>query len=204
MKNNSKKNEKKMAFLKKEAMSHPENWVVDPIDVYKYKESKDDPLYKEKVEAFQLILDSIDWYKPSKNRVWAYDLEDDSGFIYLDRELFLDCMRPYWAEKKYLARHKTVSLDELNEKYELDVDSLGNLTTTDVYYTNNTEPFEILDIAVESALAEMTPQYRTIFAMRMNQYTTREIAKELGISQPAVIKKIKILKKRLNGLSRPI
>ena len=77
----------------------------------------------------------IDWYHPSENRLYAFDLENNT-YIYLDREMFLLYMRPYWRDKKEEQRHRQimVSLDELHDLYELELDEQGHLITKDNYY----------------------------------------------------------------------
>ena len=203
---NFNKNEKRMAYLTKEAKSHPETWVEDVVDKYVFDVDRDDPNYQEKLDKYQYIMDfQIDWYHPSKNRVYAYDLENNT-YIYLDRELFLRYMRPYWREKKEEQRHRqiTVSLDELHDLYELELDEHGHLITKDNYYQfsyeedmDEDDANSVLHNALEQALAESNPIYKQIYCLLLEEKTTREIASILGISQPAVVKNIKRLKEKI-------
>lgn len=203
---NFNKNEKRMAYLTKEAKAHPETWVEDVVDKYVFDIDKNDPSYEEKLEKFQYIMDfQIDWYHPSKNRVYAYDLENNT-YIYLDREMFLLYMRPYWRDKKEEQRHRQmmVSLDELHDLYELELDECGHLITKDNYYQfSNEEDMDeedassLLQNALEKALAESNPIYKQIYCLLLEEKTTREIASILGISQPAVVKNIKRLKEKV-------
>lgn len=203
---NFNKNEKRMAYLTKEAKAHPETWVEDVVDKFVFDVDKNDPNYEEKLEKFQYIMDfQIDWYHPSKNRVYAYDLENNT-YIYLDRELFLRYMRPYWRDKKEEQRHRqiTVSLDELHDLYELELDEQGHLITKDNYYQfcyeddmDEEDASSLLQNALEKALAESNPIYKQIYRLLLEEKTTREIASILGISQPAVVKNIKRLKEKV-------
>lgn len=202
---NFNKNEKRMAYLTKEAKAHPETWVDDVVDKFVFDVDKNDPNYEEKLEKFQYIMDfQIDWYHPSKNRVYAYDLENNT-YIYLDREMFLLYMRPYWRDKKEEQRHRqiTVSLDELHDLYELELDEHGHLITKDNYYQFSYEDMDeedassLLQNALEKALAESNPIYKQIYCLLLEEKTTREIASILGISQPAVVKNIKRLKEKI-------
>jgi len=203
---NFNKNEKRMAYLTKEAKAHPETWVEDVVDKFVFDVDKNDPNYEEKLEKFQYIMDfQIDWYHPSKNRVYAYDLENNT-YIYLDRELFLRYMRPYWRDKKEEQRHRqiTVSLDELHDLYELELDEHGHLITKDNYYQfsyeedmDEEDASSLLQNALEKVLAESNPIYKQIYCLLLEEKTTREIASILGISQPAVVKNIKRLKEKI-------
>lgn len=203
---NFNKNEKRMAYLTKEAKSHPETWVEDVVDKYVFDVDKDDPNYQEKLDKYQYIMDfQIDWYHPSKNRVYAYDLENNT-YIYLDRELFLRYMRPYWREKKEEQRHRQimVSLDELHDLYELELDEHGHLITKDNYYQFSYEEDMdeddaniVLHNALEQALSELKPDYRKIWEMLVENKSTVEIAKIQGVSQPNIVKKIKRLKEKI-------
>ena len=203
---NFNKNEKRMAYLTKEAKAHPETWVDDVVDKYVFDVDKNDPNYEEKLEKFQYIMDfQIDWYHPSKNRVYAYDLENNT-YIYLDREMFLLYMRPYWRDKKEEQRHRqiTVSLDELHDLYELELDEHGHLITKDNYYQfsyeedmDEEDASSLLQNALEKALADSNPIYKQIYCLLLEEKTTREIASVLGISQPAVVKNIKRLKEKI-------
>ena len=202
---NFNKNEKRMAYLTKEAKAHPETWVDDVVDKFVFDVDKNDPNYEEKLEKFQYIMDfQIDWYHPSKNRVYAYDLENNT-YIYLDREMFLLYMRPYWRDKKEEQRHRqiTISLDELHDLYELELDEHGHLITKDNYYQFSYEDMDEEDAsshlqnALEKALAESNPIYKQIYCLLLEEKTTREIASVLGISQPAVVKNIKRLKEKI-------
>lgn len=202
---NFNKNEKRMAYLTKEAKAHPETWVDDVVDKFVFDVDKNDPNYEEKLEKFQYIMDfQIDWYHPSKNRVYAYDLENNT-YIYLDREMFLLYMRPYWRDKKEEQRHRQimVSLDELHDLYELELDEHGHLITKDNYYQFSYEDMDeedassLLQNALEKALAESNPIYKQIYCLLLEEKTTREIASILGISQPAVVKNIKRLKEKI-------
>ena len=200
------KNEKRMAYLTKEAKAHPETWVEDVVDKFVFDVDKNDPNYEEKLEKFQYIMDfQIDWYHPSKNRVYAYDLENNT-YIYLDREMFLRYMRPYWREKKEEQRHRQimVSLDELHDLYELELDEHGHLITKDNYYQfsyeedmDEDDASSLLQNALEKVLAESNPIYKQIYCLLLEEKTTREIASILGISQPAVVKNIKRLKEKI-------
>lgn len=200
------KNEKRMAYLTKEAKAHPETWVDDVVDKFAFDVDKNDPNYEEKLEKFQYIMDfQIDWYHPSKNRVYAFDLENNT-YIYLDREMFLLYMRPYWRDKKEEQRHRQimVSLDELHDLYELELDGCGHLITKDNYYQFSHEGdmdeenvSGLLQNALEKVLAESNPIYKQIYCLLLEEKTTREIASVLGISQPAVVKDIKRLKEKV-------
>ena len=203
---NFSKNEKRMAYLTKEAKAHPETWVEDVVDKFVFDADKNDPNYEEKLEKFQYIMDfQIDWYHPSKNRVYAYDLENNT-YIYLDRELFLRYMRPYWREKKEEQRHRQmmVSLDELHDLYELELDEHGHLITKDNYYQfsyeediDEDDANIVLHNALEQALSELKPDYRKIWEMLVENKSTVEIAKIQGVSQPNIAKKIKRLKEKI-------
>lgn len=203
---NFSKNERRMAYLTKEAKSHPETWVEDVVDKFVFDVPKDDPNYQEKADKFQNIIDfQIDWYHPSKNRVYAYDLENNT-YIYLDREMFLLYMRPYWREKKEEQRHRQimVSLDDLHDLYELELDEQGHLITKDNYYQfcyeddmDEEDASSLLQNALEKALDESNPIYKQIYRLLLEEKTTREIASILGISQPAVVKNIKRLKEKI-------
>lgn len=203
---NFSKNEKRMAYLTKEAKAHPETWVEDVVDKYVFDVDKDDPNYQEKLDRYQYIIDfQIDWYHPSKNRVYAYDLENNT-YIYLDREMFLLYMRPYWRDKKEEQRHRQmmVSLDELHDLYELELDEHGHLITKDNYYQFSYEEdmYEedansILQQALEQTLSELNPDYKTIWEMLVNKKSTREIANALGLCQSTVVEKISRLKKKI-------
>lgn len=203
---NFSKNERRMAYLTKEAKAHPETWVDDVVDKFVFDVDKNDPNYEEKLEKFQYIMDfQIDWYHPSKNRVYAYDLENNT-YIYLDREMFLLYMRPYWRDKKEEQRHRqiTVSLDELHDLYELELDESGHLITKDNYYQfsyeedmDEEDASSLLQNALEKVLAESNPIYKQIYCLLLEEKTTREIASILGISQPAVVKNIKRLKEKI-------
>lgn len=203
---NFNKNEKRMAYLTKEAKAHPEKWVEDVVDKFVFDVDKNEPNYEEKLEKFQNIMDfQIDWYHPSKNRVYAFDLENNT-YIYLDREMFLLYMRPYWREKKEEQRHRqiTVSLDELHDLYELELDEQGHLITKDNYYQfsyeddmDEEDASSLLQNALEKVLAESNPIYKQIYCLLLEEKTTREIASILGISQPAVVKNIKRLKEKI-------
>lgn len=203
---NFSKNERRMAYLTKEAKSHPETWVEDVVDKFVFDVPKDDPNYQEKADKFQNIIDfQIDWYHPSKNRVYAYDLENNT-YIYLDREMFLLYMRPYWREKKEEQRHRQimVSLDDLHDLYELEFDEQGHLITKDNYYQfcyeddmDEEDASSLLQNALEKALDESNPIYKQIYRLLLEEKTTREIASILGISQPAVVKNIKRLKEKI-------
>lgn len=203
---NFNKNEKRMAYLTKEAKAHPETWVEDVVDKFVFDVDKNDINYEEKLEKFKYIMDfQIDWYHPSKNRVYAYDLENNT-YIYLDRELFLRYMRPYWREKKEEQRHRQimVSLDELHDLYELELDECGHLITKDNYYQfsyeedmDEKDASSLLQNALEKVLAESNPIYKQIYCLLLEEKTTREIASILGISQPAVVKNIKRLKEKV-------
>ncbi|MBP5343360.1 sigma-70 family RNA polymerase sigma factor [bacterium] len=200
------KNEKRMAYLTKEAKTHPETWVEDVVDKFVFDADKNDPNYEEKLEKFQYIMDfQIDWYHPSKNRVYAYDLENNT-YIYLDREMFLLYMRPYWRDKKEEQRHRQmmVSLDELHDLYELELDEHGHLITKDNYYQFSYEEDMdeddaniVLHNALEQALSELKPDYRKIWEMLVENKSTVEIAKIQGVSQPNIVKKIKRLKEKI-------
>lgn len=200
------KNEKRMAYLTKEAKTHPETWVEDVVDKFVFDADKNDPNYEEKLEKFQYIMDfQIDWYHPSKNRVYAYDLENNT-YIYLDREMFLLYMRPYWRDKKEEQRHRQmmVSLDELHDLYELELDEHGHLITKDNYYQFSYEEDMdeddaniVLHNALEQALSELKPDYREIWEMLVENKSTVEIAKIQGVSQPNIVKKIKRLKEKI-------
>lgn len=200
------KNERRMAYLTKEAKAHPETWVEDVVDKFVFDVDKNDPNYEEKLEKFQYIMDfQIDWYHPSKNRVYAYDLENNT-YIYLDREMFLLYMRPYWRDKKEEQRHRQimVSLDELHDLYELELDECGHLITKDNCYQfsyeedmDEEDASGLLQNALEKALAESNPVYKQIYRLLLEEKTTREIASILGISQPAVVKNIKRLKEKV-------
>lgn len=50
--------------------------------------------------------------------------------------MFFFYMRPYWREKKEEQRHRQtmVSLDEIHDLYELELDEHGHLITKDNYY----------------------------------------------------------------------
>lgn len=203
---NFNKNEKRMAYLTKEAKAHPETWVEDVVDKFVFDADKNDPNYEEKLEKFQYIMDfQIDWYHPSKNRVYAYDLENNT-YIYLDREMFLLYMRPYWRDKKEEQRHRQmmVSLDELHDLYELELDEHGHLITKDNYYQFSYEEDMdeddaniVLHNALEQALSELKPDYREIWEMLVENKSTVEIAKIQGVSQPNIVKKIKRLKEKI-------
>ena len=200
------KNEKRMAYLTKEAKTHPETWVEDVVDKFVFDADKNDPNYEEKLEKFQYIMDfQIDWYHPSKNRVYAYDLENNT-YIYLDREMFLLYMRPYWRDKKEEQRHRQmmVSLDELHDLYELELDEHGHLITKDNYYQfsyeedmDEDDANSVLHNALEQALSELKPDYRKIWEMLVENKSTVEIAKIQGVSQPNIAKKIKRLKEKI-------
>ncbi len=203
---NFSKNERRMAYLTKEAKAHPETWVEDIVDKFVFDADKNDPNYEEKLEKFQYIMDfQIDWYHPSKNRVYAYDLENNT-YIYLDREMFLQYMRPYWRDKKEEQRHRQmmVSLDELHDLYELELDEHGHLITKDNYYQFSYEEDMdeddaniVLHNALEQALSELKPDYRKIWEMLVENKSTVEIAKIQGVSQPNIVKKIKRLKEKI-------
>lgn len=203
---NFNKNEKRMAYLTKEAKAHPETWVEDVVDKFVFDADKNDSNYEEKLEKFKYIMDfQIDWYHPSKNRVYAFDLENNT-YIYLDREMFLLYMRPYWRDKKEEQRHRQimVSLDELHDLYELELDECGHFITKDNYYQfSNEEDMDeedassLLQNALEKVLAESNPIYKQIYCLLLKEKTTREIASILGISQPAVVKNIKRLKEKV-------
>lgn len=205
---NFNKNEKRMAYLTKEAKAHPETWVEDVVDKFVFDADKNDPNYEEKLEKFQYIMDfQIDWYHPSKNRVYAYDLENNT-YIYLDRELFLRYMRSYWRDKKEEQRHRQmmVSLDELHDLYELELDEHGHLITKDNYYQFSYEEDMdeddaniVLHNALEQALSELKPDYRKIWEMLVENKSTVEIAKIQGVSQPNIVKKIKRLKEKIKN-----
>lgn len=203
---NFNKNEKRMAYLTKEAKAHPETWVDDVVDKFVFDVDKNDPNYEEKLEKFKYIMDfQIDWYHPSENRVYAFDLENNT-YIYLDREMFLLYMRPYWRDKKEEQRHRQimVSLDELHDLYELELDEQGHLITKDNYYQfsyeedmDEEDASSLLQNALEKVLAESNPIYKQIYCLLLEEKTTREIASILGISQPAVVKNIKRLKEKI-------
>ena len=203
---NFNKNEKRMAYLTKEAKAHPETWVEDVVDKYVFDVDKNDPNYQEKLDKYQYIMDfQIDWYHPSKKRVYAYDLENNT-YIYLDREMFLQYMRPYWRDKKEEQRHRQmmVSLDELHDLYELELDEHGHLITKDNYYQfsyeedmDEDDANSVLHNALEQALSELKPDYRKIWEMLVENKSTVEIAKIQGVSQPNIVKKIKRLKEKI-------
>jgi len=137
--------------------------------------------------------------------VYAYDLENNT-YIYLDREMFLQYMRPYWRDKKEEQRHRQmmVSLDELHDLYELELDEHGHLITKDNYYQFSYEEDMdeddaniVLHNALEQALSELKPDYRKIWEMLVENKSTVEIAKIQGVSQPNIVKKIKRLKEKI-------
>ena len=97
-----------------------------------------------------------------------------------------------------------VSLDELNDLYELELDECGHLITKDNYYQfineedmDEEDASSLLQNALEKVLAESNPIYKQIYYLLLEEKTTREIASILGISQPAVVKNIKRLKEKV-------
>jgi len=200
---NFNKNEKRMAYLTKEAKSHPETWVEDVVDKYVFDVGKDDPNYQEKLDKYQYIMDfQIDWYHPSKNRVYAYDLENNT-YIYLDRELFLRYMRPYWRDKKEEQRHRQimVSLDELHDLYELELDEHGRLITKDNYYqfsyeddVDEEDAKDILNEELKNAINQMKPINREVVDLLMNGKNAKEIADILGVLPSTISHRIKNIK----------
>ena len=200
---NFSKNEKRMAYLTKEAKAHPETWVEDVVDKYVFDVDKDDPNYQEKLDRYQYIMDfQIDWYHPSKNRVYAYDLENNT-YIYLDRELFLRYMRPYWRDKKEEQRHRQmmVSLDELHDLYELELDEHGHLITKDNYYqfsyeddVNEEDAKDILNEELKNAINQMKPINREVVDLLMNGKNAKEIADILGVLPSTISHRIKNIK----------
>ena len=201
---NFNKNEKRMAYLTKEVKAHPETWVEDVVDKFVFDVDKNDPNYEEKLEKFQYIMDfQIDWYHPSKNRVYAYDLENNT-YIYLDRELFLRYMRPYWRDKKEEQRHRqiTVSLDELHDLYELELDEHGHLITKDNYYQFSYEEDmdeENSSETLESKVKEMFRNEKSIYMETINLLfelkSETKIAKRLGISISAVCQRLEKIRR---------
>ena len=202
---NFNKNEKRMAYLTKEAKEHPETWVEDVVDKFVFDVDKDDPNYQEKLDKFQYAMDfQIDWYHPSKNRVYAYDLENNT-YIYLDRELFLRYMRPYWREKKEEQRHRkmVVSLDKLHDDFELELDEKGRLITSDNYYQfsyeddmDEEDAEETLELKVKETLEELGPDYKKIVDLLIQGFNWSQIAKEVGITKQTMSrKKARLIKK---------
>lgn len=51
---NFNKNEKRMAYLTKEAKAHPETWVEDVVDKFVFDADKNDPNYEEKLEKLPI------------------------------------------------------------------------------------------------------------------------------------------------------
>lgn len=200
------KNERRMTYLTKEAKAHPETWVEDVIDSFTFEVSKDDPNYQEKLDKFKFIMDfKIDWYHPSKDRLYAYDLENNT-FIYLDREMFLTYMRPYWREKKAEQRHRniTVSLDTLHDEYELELDNKGRLITKDNYYQfdyddgiDEEDAKDYLTQKLDEALKTMKPFYKELVDLLKSGLKVGEIASKLGIPQSTVSHRIERIKKVL-------
>ena len=208
---NFNKNEKRMAYLTKEAKAHPETWVEDVVDKFVFDVDKDDPNYQEKLDKFQYVMDfQIDWYHPSKNRVYAYDLENNT-YIYLDRELFLRYMRPYWREKKEEQRHRQimVSLDELHDLYELELDEHGHLITKDNYYqfsyeddVNEEDAKDILNEELKNAINQMKPINREVVDLLMNGKNAKEIADILGVLPSTISHRIKNIKINLEKVRK--
>ena len=196
------KNEKMMAHLTKKAKAHPELWVEDITDVFDFRCDEIDPEYEIKLKEFQYTMDFlIDWFRPSKNRLYALHLESLNQYIYLTREKFLEVMRPYWRDKKEEQTYylDMVSLDALHDEYELEVDASGRLLTKDNYYKYEyeQESSDVLSDVLKEAIIELKPAYKQIVGLLMEGKSYSEIGSIVGISKPNVEGKIRRIRKIL-------
>lgn len=181
------KNYKFLKALSWRARNNPSTWVIDPEN-----------------EEF------IDWSKPSKNRLNAYQLDGTRTIIYLNDKTYTEQVREDWrcekADQKY--SQTCISLDYLFDNYDLEPCQNGRLITHDNYYDfivddadlEETDAKVYLINKVRSIMASLGDVDRKVAELLSVGYTTREIAKELGISQTAVMKRINKLRKIFNDL----
>lgn len=173
---------KYLKFLSSKARNNPSTWVIDPTD-------GDEP----------------DYTKPSKDRLNAYQLDGTRKIIYLSDKDYTPLIREDWREEKAEERYqqRCTSLDELHDEYDFEPDSDGNLINKDNYYLYiNNEVDASFDDAndyiiakIEFFLLTLSGADKMVTDLLKKGKTQRDIAPILGISQPAVNKRIKKLKK---------
>lgn len=174
---------KYLKFLSSKARNNPSTWVNDPGG------NDEEP----------------DYTRPSKDRLNAYQLSGTDKIIYLSDEVYVPLIREEWREEKAEERYRQrcLSLDSLHDDFDLEPDSEGHLINKDNYYCYiNDEVDASLDDSndyINSKLEEfvltLSGADKVITDLIHEGKTQRDIAPILGISQPAVNKRIKKLKK---------
>ena len=176
------KNYKFLKALTWRARQNPSTWVVDPENE-----------------------DFIDWSKPSKNRLNAYQLDGTRTIIYLDDETYTEQVREDWrcekADQKY--SQTCISLDYLFDNFDLEPCENGRLITHDNYYdfiVDDADVYEedarvYINAQIRSLMNSLTGADRIVAELLSEGQSTREIARQLKVSQTAVMKRINKLRK---------
>lgn len=185
------KNYSYLKYLSYKAKENPSAWVIDPSDE-----------------------EEIDYDRPSKDRLNAYQLNGTKRIIYLSDAVYEPLVREDWKEEKAQQRYdqRCDSLDKLYEDFQVEPDSEGRLITKDNYYlyiTNKVEATEeeaneYLNSKLEEFLLSLSGIDKQITDLLKEGKTQRDIAAKLGVSQVAIQKRIKKVKKYFNKwLSNP-
>lgn len=148
----------------------------------------------------------INWYEPSTERTYYIDLEYQ-GRIWVTKEMYQRLMKDNWSEWKrnerisrcqifnenggikrcdkkcedciYFRSGKTISLDELYEKYEFE---LEDSSRTIVDRINESER----NAALWTAIDELDSTDQKIIKMYSLGYSEREIAKKLQLPRTTI------------------
>lgn len=164
--------------------------------------------YKAKQNQSNLINDTkdkrlINWYKPSKERLNAYQLEGTNQIIYLDDNTYLELIRDDYKleakEKQY--KKKTISLDYLYDNYQLEINEQEKLITNDNYLYNYENQQEDLINKLNKFIKTLTNVDKEIIKYLKKGFSTRKIAKKMKVSQTTIIKKIKKIKNNFKNFT---
>lgn len=182
---------KYLKFLSSKARNNPSTWVNDPSG------NDEEP----------------DYTRPSKDRLNAYQLGGTNEIIYLSDEVYTPLIREEWREEKAEERYRQrcLSLDSLHDDFDLEPDSEGHLINKDNYcrYINNEVDASLddsnayINSKLEEFVLTLSGIDRKVVDLCKEGKTQREIAVILGVSQVAVNKRIKKIRKNYQrGLSK--